>query len=111
MDTSYKEMQCPYSTADADDPSIKYENGNLEIAFRDWREKNICILFRETEMFSWSEIPKSFDLAPDRVYEAKGTSWLRSAQAREDGLRHYILCFNASSFYLQVLCEGGPVQR
>ena len=111
MQPSYSEIDLGFSTADAEIPTIKYDEGNLEVQFIDWKEQCINVVFEETEMFSWSEIPQSFFEKPDRIYEVHDSAWLKAESTINSKYRHFVLCFNASYFYLQVLCEKDPKQQ
>jgi len=93
-----------FSTADADQPSINYEGGNLHLTFLDWRERTVRVTFRDVSRFEWSDEPDDyFDGEPsDGTSVVRKSEWIPRVAARDS--QHYRLNFNACSGRLDVAC-------
>ena len=66
-----------FSTADAEYPEIKQEDGDLTLRFKDWQEKLVEVFFGDAIAFKW-QMAESF-LANERddcSYEIEGSEWL-----------------------------------
>ena len=109
METRYEPLRETFSTADAEYPQVVSERGCLRVAFRDWREKLVTLLFHDVAAFSWDDGDAAVDAnhRDDYSYIVRDSPWL--ARHREVGTlmpsedhRHYKLCFNAAGV-LQVL--------
>ena len=100
-----KDVDLGWTTADAEDPTLSYDGTDLRVEFVDWQEQLVRLVFRNCHMFSWEEIPASFELWPDRTYSCTGSSWQGADSVKPEQLKHWVLCFNASYFWLQVLAE------
>ncbi|WP_342630608.1 hypothetical protein [Marinobacter alkaliphilus] len=99
----YIELDTAFSTADADDPAIKKDGPDLFVEFTDWREERVVVRFIDADMFCWQQIEDGFSEAPDRVYEVKGSVWVKQVQPYEPEMKHYKVCFNASYYALDIL--------
>jgi hypothetical protein len=105
-----------FSTADAEVPVLAYESGTLRVRFRDWREREVEIMFREMVAFSWDDgdAACSIDHRDDASYIVAGSTWLARHIAagtvpQSGGHRHYKLCFNVVGV-LQVIAESMEVR-
>lgn len=92
-------LNAPFSTADADNPSLQYLDGDLRLGFIDWQEKQVSIRFPKAAAFCWQqEAQISAEVRDDTSYEVVDSPWraeLTALGAIEPSHRHYKLCFNA----------------
>ncbi len=100
-----------FSTADAEYPSLTFSRGDLALAFRDWREDDVRVVFRDVWRFDWlDEVPDGEQIAGERW---DGTSvihdsrWIPSTAT--DACKHYRLNFNDCGGRLDVACESFEV--
>jgi hypothetical protein len=112
MPETFEPLSEPFSTADAEAPVLVYESGVLRVRFRDWREREVAIIFREAVAFSWDggDAACSAVHRDDTSYIVAGSAWLErhiavGAIPGSGGHRHYKLCFNAAGV-LQVIAES-----
>jgi hypothetical protein len=96
----YVEVDLGVHTADAEDVSVRYENGDLHLSFVDWREQPRSITFQDVLAYRWQELNDEPVPRGDTTFEALDSCWL-ARQARfevdsADHYAHYVLCFNAS---------------
>jgi hypothetical protein len=101
----YEDLETNFSTADAEDPTIRYDGSELIVEFTDWRERQVKLQFSGCIMFSWAEIDPEFNQAPDRIYRVTDSKWMSMESAKSESLVHWKLCFNASYFALDVLAN------
>ena len=112
MAETFEPLGEPFSTADAETPVLAYERGTLHVRFRDWREREVKLTFRDVAAFSWDVGDAAWSGAhrDDDTYVVAGSEWLRrhidlGTIAASEGHRHYRLCFNAVGI-LQILASG-----
>jgi hypothetical protein len=112
MSETFSPLDESFSTADAEAPVLAYERGTLRVCFRDWREREVKLRFREVVAFSWDDgdAARSRAHRDDCAYIVSGSEWARrhidvGTIAPGGGHRHYKLCFNAVGV-LQVLASG-----
>lgn len=118
MAETYRELAAGFSTADAENPSLDYRNGDLVLCFCNWRDEQVAVRFPNTIAFHWQEeaiLPDS--VRNDQSYEVVRSSWLvdlTDLGAADTRHRHYKLCFNVAgvldvvSDLLQVLPDCVP---
>jgi hypothetical protein len=101
-----------FSTADAEAPVLTFERGVLHVRFRDWREREVTLTFRDAAAFSWDDGDSALSAAhrDDASYVVTGSDWLRrhidaGTITASGGHRHFKLCFNAAGV-LQVIATG-----
>jgi hypothetical protein len=96
--------------ADADFPRLVYDENELWVSFRDWRENEVEVRFPNCYAVRWQT---AFLLLPgerdDEVFEIANSDWLalhreQEAVAPEESMRHFRLNFNAWG-QLEVLAE------
>jgi hypothetical protein len=104
-------LKMPFSTADAEDPSIHFEHGLIRVTYRNWQAKPVVLLFHGVIAFSWDDgdAAMSADHRDDCGYIVHESPWL--ARHREAGTlspseeqKHFKLGFNAIGV-LQVLAS------
>jgi hypothetical protein len=86
------------STADAEDVRMRHEEDALWVAFRDWQDREISVVFRGVLGFRWQECDETV-IRDDMTYEVVNSPWL-GQQARLQSVNasdytHHKLCFNA----------------
>lgn len=93
-----------FTTADAGYPSMRYESGNLQLRFNDWRERSVLVTFHNVRRFEWSDEPDDFfDGEPfDGTCLIRKSGWVPRNAAGE--CQHYRLNFNACGGRLDVAC-------
>jgi hypothetical protein len=84
-----------FSTADAEQPEIKYEKGTLHLIFKDWQDKLVKLQFEEALAFSWAS-----DDPVEEVSEIENSEWIKALSkdwSPEDlkDKRHFMVSFNA----------------
>ncbi len=111
MEPYHELLNVPFSTADAEYPQVISEHGSLRVAFSDWREKIVLLLFHDAVAFSWDEgdAVVEGDHRDDCSYIVHNSPWLamhqeRGTMIRPEAHRHFKLCFNAVGV-LQVLAS------
>jgi hypothetical protein len=85
MDMRYEPLQEPFSTADAEYPHVVSEPGCVRVAFRDWRERLVTLVFHDAVAFAWDEGDAAIDAkhCDDDCYIVHDSPWL--ARHREAG--------------------------
>ncbi|KLU01986.1 hypothetical protein RISK_006170 [Rhodopirellula islandica] len=95
-----------FSTADGEVTSISYDGSDVTLRFLDWREHQICVVFRDVTRFEWTDEPD--DLFEGEPYD--GTCVVRNSAwppiVAESKWEHYRLNFNACGGRLDVACES-----
>ncbi len=111
METRYELLHESFSTADAEYPQFVFEHGRLRVAFRDWREALIDVLFHDVVAFSWDDGDGALDAShrDDCGYVVLGSSWLATHRKAgtvmpSEDKQHFKLCFNSVGV-LQVLAS------
>ena len=111
MEPRHELLRVPFSTADAEYPRVITAPGSLRVAFRDWREKHVELLFYDVVAFSWDEgdVIVGGDHRDDCSYIFHDSPWLErhfelGTMIRSEDHRHFKLCFNAIGV-LQVLAS------
>ena len=94
----YIKTHLGFSTADANQVSLQYENGDLILSFVDWQEQCQSARFENAIAFRWQD-PGLSAPREDETFEVVGSPWLEE-QTRFQGVlsseyAHYVLCFNA----------------
>lgn len=109
MPETFEPLIGSFSTADAEAPVVAYEQGVLSVRFRDWREREVKLLFSNAVAFSWDEGDAACTAAhrDDTIYIVSGSHWIRrhievGSITASGGHRHFKLCFNAAGV-LQVI--------
>jgi hypothetical protein len=107
----YEPLEMPFSTADAEDPQILFEDGRVRVAYRNWQAKPVVLLFHDVIAISWDDGDAAQSAAHrnDCSYVVHESLWL--VRHREAGTimppedrRHFKLGFNAIGV-LQVLAS------
>jgi hypothetical protein len=98
-----------FSTADADYPSMNFDNGNLQLRFVDWRERSVLVTFRDVRRFEWADKPDdSLEGEPyDGTCVIRKSGWVSRIAA--DECQHYRLNFNACGGRFDVACVSFDV--
>lgn len=102
-------VQCPlgFSTADAEQVRLRFDQSDLILSFRDWQEIEREFTFKEVLAFRWQEFDES-NIRDDTTYEVLDSPWLtRQAKLQVVApaeFAHYAICFNACGV-LDVLCR------
>lgn len=100
-----------FSTADAEYPEIKQEDGDLTLRFKDWQENTVEVFFGEAIAFKW-QMAESL-LANERddcSYEIEESEWLELHRKQgefgpSEDFKHYKFNFNAiGQFEVLALC-------
>ncbi|WLQ16562.1 hypothetical protein O5O45_11585 [Hahella aquimaris] len=94
-----KDLNVPFSTADAEAIKIHSEKGELTLCYQDWREQSVEIRFNDVVAFKWSEAMKLLDGERDDLcYEICDSDWMKrychQGLIDEKSHRHYKLNFN-----------------
>ena len=97
-----------FSTADAEHPSLKFAEGQLELTFRDWCAVNIHVVFRGVWRFEWlDEVPDGDEITGER---RDGTSVIHDSSwipvTATEACKHFRLHFNECCGRLDVACES-----
>lgn len=101
-----------FSTADGEKVTLQFDGGDLTLAFTDWQEHLVRVVFRDVLAFRWGQEAKSNVPRDDTTYEVTESPEL-SRELLLDGIRgentyaHYKLRFNACGV-LDVLCRRTP---
>jgi bisphosphoglycerate-independent phosphoglycerate mutase (AlkP superfamily) len=100
-----------FSTADAEYPDIRMEEGDLVLRFKDWRGEEIEAFFSDVIAFKWQMI-ETFSEGEeyDRSHEILHSEWLaahvaQSCIAETEEYKHYKFNFNGCG-QLEVLANG-----
>jgi hypothetical protein len=106
----YVEANFGLSTADAEKVVTRFEDGDLQLSFKDWQEQPRSITFRNVLAYRWQELDDDAVPRDDTTFEALESPWLER-QAKLQGVSakeyaHYVLCFNACGV-LDVLARRG----
>ncbi len=109
MSQIFEPLKLPFSTADAERPSLTFDRGRLNVRFVDWKEQQVQLEFLDVIAFSWDEgdaawSPQHRD---DLCYNVMNSDWLKrhvdvGVVDSSEKYSHYKLCFNAAGV-LQVL--------
>ena len=108
-----KPIALGFSTADAEYPSLSFSRGKLTLAFRDWRDDDIRVVFHEVWRFDWLDEVSDGDQIKGERWD--GTSvihdsdWVPAAAA--DNCKQYRLNFNCCGGRLDVACENLEVDE
>ncbi|WP_415889829.1 hypothetical protein ACMXYV_00485 [Neptuniibacter sp. SY11_33] len=105
-----KQIEPGFSTADAEYPVIRQEDGDLTLCFKDWQENSVEVFFGDVIAFKWQMV-ESF-LANERddcSYEIEGSEWLdlhrKQGEVESEEYKHYKFNFNAiGQFEVLALC-------
>ncbi len=102
-------VELGFSTADAERPTLLYEESDLVLSFVDWQGQVVQVIFRQVIRFEWTDNPEEyFDGEPvDGVCRVVKSGWLPSALNRRH--EHYRLNFNAIGGRLEVGCRDVDV--
>ncbi len=89
-------LNTAFSTADAENVSIKFSNGDLYVNFIDWQEKQKEILFIKTLAFSWYENSQETD---DGCFQVMDSEWTKQHPDHDEvsnnkNYKHYRFIFN-----------------
>ena len=77
-----------FSVADAEEVSIRFDDGCLLLSFTDWREQRIAVTFSNTIGFRYQLAEYTIDEGErfDRVHRIHGSSWLRDHRVQNTPL-------------------------
>lgn len=89
-----------FSTADAEYPEIKQEDGDLTLCFKDWQERSVEVFFGDTIAFKWQMAESLLENERDDCcYEIIGSEWLelhrKKGEIGPEEYNHYKFNFNA----------------
>jgi hypothetical protein len=108
----YEPLNMSFSTADAEYPRIKLEDGCARVAYRNWQEKSVVLLFHDVVAISWDEGEAALcaEHRDDCGYIVHDSPWLARHRAAEtitltEDRQHFKLAFNAVGV-LQVLASA-----
>jgi hypothetical protein len=106
-----KPIEPGFSTADAESPEIRQEDGDVRLRFKDWQERIVEVFFADAIAHKWESIESFYEgERNDSSYEILGSSWIAEhVQQRiikeSAGYKHYKLNFNAWGQF-EVLAKG-----
>ena len=108
----FHEANIGMHTADAEDISIQYNEGDLLLRYVDWQEQPKAFTFVEALAFRWQEFDdeaRGQDIRDDMAYRVTDSPWLtRQCELQAEPAEqftHYKLCFNACGV-LDVICKS-----
>jgi hypothetical protein len=108
----YEPLKMSFSTGDAEHPRITLDDGCARVAYRNWQEKSVVLLFHDVVAISWDEgeAAQCGEHRNDCGYIVHDSPWLarhREVQTimSKDEHRHFKLAFNAVGV-LQVLASA-----
>jgi hypothetical protein len=107
-------IRFPLSTADAEGPaSLRFQNGELLLALRDWESKECMVEFTDVVGFRWTleGAHERLGLRDDEIYEIQDSDWIRGlvevgSIESADAVRHVLIGFNEEGAWLEVVCGG-----
>jgi len=102
-----KSLLSLFSTADAEGISFKFDSGDLELTFSDWKEVEHVLLFPDAVMFRWDELIDYEKFRDDCPHEIVNSEAVGRRILGEEALnfRHYMICFNAVTTNLEVISK------
>ena len=104
----YVEADIGIHTADAENVSIQYVEGDVLLRYVDWQEKSRAFTFSEVLAFRWQEFDDQ-GIRDDMAYQVTDSPWLqRQCELQAEPTDHYVhykLCFNACGV-LDLICRG-----
>lgn len=101
MEETYEPIDEHIHTADAENPRLSYENGEIVFKFTDWQEIEREIKFYDVAGYKWQdEIDLGFPDRDDMPYQVNNSKWiaeLKELNVLDSDMKymHYKLCFNA----------------
>jgi hypothetical protein len=101
MEEVYKPIGENIHTADAENPRLSYENGEIIFKFTDWQEIEREVKFYDVAGYKWQdEIDLGFPERDDMPYQVGNSKWveeLKELNVLDSDMeyKHYKLCFNA----------------
>lgn len=114
MTQQFNQTIFPAPTADTEaGPEFHYSDGELLLSFRDYRNNDVRIRFRNVLGIRWTEDDGSgHGLRDDKVYEVRDSDWIRKLQdlgaipSANHGYRHLKIGFNELGSFLDVVFKG-----
>ncbi len=100
-----------FSTADAEYPEIRQEDGDVVLRFKDWQQKDVEVFFADPIAFRW-QMAESFHEGErdDSSYEILNSDWLalhvkQCVIAETEEYKHFKFNFNGcGQFEILSLC-------
>ena len=90
-----------FSTADAEYPEIRQEDGDVILKFQDWQENIIEVFFAEAMAFKWqmAEVFYPCEERDDSSYQIENSEWLKThmqqgTATESEEFKHYKFNFN-----------------
>jgi hypothetical protein len=79
MPQTFEPINLPFSTSDAEQPSLAFEQGQIKVRFVDWKEQEVQLLFRDMIAFCWDEgdADCSEGHRDDLCYTVVESEWLK----------------------------------
>ncbi len=116
MTESAKKLEPGFSVADAEQPRLIYDENDLKVVFRDWRENEIELCFPDCYAVRWqTAVMPGPGERNDEIYEILNSQWL-ATHRQENAIdplepqRHFKLNFNACG-QLEVLAKDMALAR
>lgn len=112
MNEEFTPAAVSVQTADAEQVSITYRQGDLILEYIDWQEHACRVAFADTLAFRWQEYDDAVTPRDDSTYQLIHSAWLKAQTVGltdPEQYAHYKLCFNACGV-LDLLCRKIPAQ-